>query len=50
AASQLGMLHIPCLNNHHGLLLNFISVVPAALTQAQIENDVEWISVTLTGV
>ena len=49
AASQLGMLHIPCLNNHHGLLLNFISAVPAALTQAQIETDVEWISVTLTG-
>ena len=49
AASQLGMLHIPCLNNHHGLILNFISAVPAALTQAQIETDVAWVSITLTG-
>jgi len=49
AASQLGMLHIPCLNNHHGLILNFISAAGAALTQAQIETDVEWVSVTLTG-
>lgn len=49
AASQLGMLHIPCMNNHHGLILNFISAVPAALTQAQIETDVAWVSVTLTG-
>jgi len=49
AASQLGMLHIPCLNNHHGLILNFLSAVPAALTQAQIETDVAWVSVTLTG-
>ena len=49
AASQLGMLHVPCLNNHHGLILNFITVAGVALTQAQIETDVSWISVTLTG-
>lgn len=48
AASQLSTLNIPCRNNHHGLLLNFISAVPAALTQAQIENDVAHISVHLT--
>ena len=49
AASQLGMLHIPCLNNHHGLILNFLSAAGAALTQAQIETDVEWVSIMLTG-
>jgi len=48
AASQLSTLDIPSRNNHHGLLLNFISVVPAALTQAQIETDVSWVSITLT--
>ena len=46
--SQLGSINIPCMYNHHGLLLNFISAVPAALTQAQIETDVAWISVTIT--
>lgn len=48
AASQLSTLNIPCRNNHHGLLLNFISAVPAALTQAQIETDVSHVSVHLT--
>jgi len=47
-ASQLGSLNIPCRNNHHGLLLNFISAVPAALTQAQIETDVSWVNVAVT--
>jgi hypothetical protein len=48
AASQLSTLNIPVRNNHHGLILNFLSVVPAPLTQANIETDVAWISVTLT--
>jgi len=47
-ASNLSTINIPAMNNHHGLLLNFISAVPAALTQAQIETDVSWVSVTLT--
>lgn len=48
AASALSTFDIPCRNNHHGLALNFISAVPAALTQAQIETDVSWVSITLT--
>lgn len=45
SASALSPMKIPCRNNHHGLILNFISAVPAALTQAQIETDVESVSI-----
>lgn len=48
AASLLGPLNIPVYNNHHGLLLNFKSAAGVALTQAQIETDVSWVSITLT--
>ena len=48
AASQLATMNIPCLNNHHALMLNFLSAAGVALTQAQIETDVSWVSVHLT--
>jgi hypothetical protein len=48
AASALSPMNIPVQHNHHGLLLNLRSVADVALTQAQIETDVEWISVHLT--
>lgn len=47
-ASNLATLNIPVRNNHHGLMLNFLSVAGVALTQAQIETDVASVSVTLT--
>jgi len=46
-ASQTGTLALATANNHHGLLLNCISAVPAALTQAQIETDIASVTITV---
>lgn len=48
AASQLSTLIIPVRNNHHGLILNFLTAAGAALTQAQIETDVTSVTVHLS--
>lgn len=47
AASAFCTINIPVMNNHHGLLLNCLDG-GVALTQAQMETDIDWVSVTLT--
>jgi len=47
-ASQLGSISIPARNNHHALKLNFLDVLGDPVSQADIETDVDWVSVHLT--
>jgi len=47
AASGTATKDIPALYNHHALLLNCISSGGTALTQAQIENDISSVTITL---
>lgn len=46
-AGNLGTIDLATANNHHGLMLNCISAVPAALTQAQIETDISWVTISV---
>lgn len=48
AASALCTFKIPVQNNHHGLHLNCLSAAGVALTQAQLINDIQSVTITLT--